>query len=84
MAGGILLAVLLGGRVPRTQVWLRMVLIAVVITPVLIVGISYELQARVSRTAVLIGCPVIALSCTVIVFAVVGMELQQQTLRYLG
>lgn len=84
MAGGILLAVLLGGRVPRTQVWLRMVLIAAVITPVLIVGYFDELQASVSRTAVLIGCPVIALSCTVIVFAVVGMELQQQTLRYLG
>jgi peptidoglycan/LPS O-acetylase OafA/YrhL len=84
MAGGILLAVLLRGRVPQTRFWLRTGLIVAGITAVLITGYFDEQHVGVSRTGVLVGYPLIALSCTVIVFAVIGMQLRARPLRYLG
>jgi peptidoglycan/LPS O-acetylase OafA/YrhL len=84
MAGGILLAILLRGRIPQTRLWLRATLIAVGVTAIATIGYLDELRTGVSRTAVLVGYPVLALSCTVIVFAVLGMQLRGRALQYLG
>lgn len=84
MAGGILLAVLLRGRIPQTGTWLRVAFIAVGLTAVAITGYFDEMHANVSRNAVLIGYPAIALSCALILGAVLGMRVRGRALPYLG
>jgi peptidoglycan/LPS O-acetylase OafA/YrhL len=84
MAGGILLAILLRGRVFQIDLWLRMLLMATGAAGIATVGYFDEIHVGVSRISVLAGYPVIALSCTVIVFAVIGMQLRAGTPQYLG
>jgi peptidoglycan/LPS O-acetylase OafA/YrhL len=83
MAGGILVAVLLHGGVPRISQSARMAIIAG--AAVAVVGANYlGGDADLSVIAVLIGYPVVALSCTIILVGVLGMQIRISALRYLG
>jgi peptidoglycan/LPS O-acetylase OafA/YrhL len=83
MAGGILVAVLLHGGVPRISRWARIVIVggamATLVTANYLGG-----DADVSVIAVLLGYPVVALSCAIILAGVLGMQMRISVLRYLG
>lgn len=81
MAGGILLAVVLHGKMPRIVLWQRLVLIAIALMAIVLGSGSVE---RVSSAAILLGYPTIAFACTLLLTAVLGMSLQVPFLQYLG
>jgi peptidoglycan/LPS O-acetylase OafA/YrhL len=84
MAGGILLAVLLGGRIAPLSLWGRLGLMSLGAAAIAATSYFTELHVAVSAAAVLVGYPVVALSCTAIVFAGVGIQLRAPVLQYLG
>src|SRR5262249_32663970 len=84
MAGGILLAVLLRGRVPQTVWWFRAALIGFGAATIASVGYLDEIHVGVSQVSVQFGYPLIALGCSLIVFAVLGVRLGAGALQYLG
>jgi peptidoglycan/LPS O-acetylase OafA/YrhL len=83
MAGGILVAVLLRGRMPRIAPSVRLAMIGGG-TAALVIANYLGGDADVSAIAVLLGYPVVALSCVAIMVGALGMQTRNSALQYLG
>lgn len=85
IAGGILLAALMHGHVPKLRGGVRFALIAAAVLCILATCYYKVNHENYPTWTEMLGCyPAAAACCAVIVYSVLGMRFESRTLRYLG
>lgn len=84
IAGGILLAAGLHGRLPQLSTPSRFICIAVAVLGIWFSARYYGDPTSTLRYEMLVTYPVSAIACTGIVYCVLGMKFKSRWLRYLG
>jgi len=84
IGGGVLLAVLLRGRVPNVPNGIRLTFIAFAVMSVLLTGFYKVFQTGPTWVEMEVSYPLVAACCTGIVYCVLGMRMESRWLRYLG
>jgi len=87
IALGILIAVLLRGRVPNFRIWTRLTMLLGGTVPVVLVANSWNLPSpqRLEWIPSLLGFPIVAVCCTLILLASLGISSHlPRALVYLG
>jgi len=84
IGGGILLAALLRGGLPKLKLSVRVALMGCALTGLLLTGYLKEFQTHPIWTEMLLSYPVIALSCNAMIYAFLGLRMEIPWLQYLG